>query len=151
MNFIDANMCKCLLLLKPMFLWKMYFMLTLIYVLDPWTPYFNPDKLILLCCCLWTGNVYDLNEESNKMQRILPIFFLPLMWLFILKFFFFLSPQELLQQHKLAKPPCNYHRNLFKYYLDSRNLSGLYSNGAVRFVGFCSVLWLASISGLLQS
>lgn len=51
----------------------------------------------------------------------------------------------------LARAPCNYFRHLFKYYLDSRNLSGPYSPGAVRFVGFCSVLWLASISGLWLS
>lgn len=70
-------------------------------------------------------------------------------WLLIFTFHFI--PSTTFTTGGLARAPCNYFRHLFKYYLDGRNLSGPYSPGAVRFVGFCSVLWLASISGLWLS
>lgn len=74
---------------------------------------------------------------------------LPLFWLLIFTFHFI--PFTTFTTGGLTRAPCNYFRHLFKYYLDGRNLSGPYSPGAVRFVGFCSVLWLASISGLWLS
>ena len=70
-------------------------------------------------------------------------------WLLIFTFHFI--PSTAFTTGGLARALCNYFRHLFKYYLDGRNLSGPYSPGAVRFVGFCSVLWLASISGLWLS